>query len=62
MLLDEQGLDGGLLDLNMLVESGSQLRTLFQWKMLLAQVSLQVQENINLTYGVNLLILQHQDK
>lgn len=62
MLLDEQSPDGGLLDLNMLVESGGQLRTLFQWKMLLAQVSLQVQENINLTYGVNLLILQHQDK
>ncbi len=58
MLLDEQSPDGALLDLNMLAESGGKLRTLNQWRILLEESSLSVQQHIKITDGVDLLVIK----
>jgi hypothetical protein len=57
MLLDKSHPNGSLLDLNMLAESGGQLRFLSDWERLFDQSQLIVEQNIALTPWLNLLVL-----
>ncbi|MEW9890341.1 MAG: methyltransferase [Candidatus Symbiodolus clandestinus] len=57
-LLEEQTPQGGLLDLNMWVESGGQLRTLALWQQLFEQSGLCLQANQAISSGIHLLTLQ----
>ncbi len=47
MLLVEDSANGGMLDLNMLVETGGKLRTVTQWENLCARAGLQITEKIS---------------
>jgi AraC-like DNA-binding protein len=62
MLLDEETPNGSLLDINMYVESGGQLRFLTDWQSLFAKVHLQLQENKAVTPWLNLLVLVKVDE
>ncbi len=58
MLLDKSHPNGSLLDLNMLAESGGQLRFLSDWEKLFEQSQLVLQKNIALAPWLNLLVLE----
>lgn len=58
MLLEEQSPQGGLLDLNMWIESGGQLRSLAAWETLSARAALHLKINQPLAPGINLLVLE----
>jgi hypothetical protein len=56
MLLDPLRPAGGLLDLNMLAESGGELRTLSQWKELLAGVGFFIEIHQSLKPHLQLVV------
>lgn len=58
MLLAEQSPQGGLLDLNMWVESSGQLRSLAVWEKLSARACLHLKSNQPLAPCINLLVLE----
>lgn len=57
MLLEEENPQGGLLDLNMWIESGGQLRSLTAWETLSERAFLRLKINKKLESGINLLVL-----
>jgi hypothetical protein len=62
MLLSEKTPSGSLLDINMLIESGGELRSLSQWERLCDETQLQMQKNISITPWLNLLVLSQVDE
>ena len=58
MLLNKDRPNGSLLDLNMLAESGGQLRYLSDWEDLFIQSQLKLQQNVAIAPWLNLLVLQ----
>ncbi len=60
LILAEETAQGSLLDLNMLVESGGELRCLSQWQTLLASTGLTIEANISIHAYLNLLVVTKQ--
>jgi len=58
MLLSKDHPNGSLLDLNMLAESGGQLRFLSNWEELFDRCQLALQQNIAIAPWLNLLVVQ----
>ncbi len=58
MLLNKEHPNGSLLDLNMLAESGGQLRFLSNWEVLFAKCRLSLKQNIEIAPWLNLFVLQ----
>lgn len=58
MLMEEENPQWGLLDLNMWIESGGQLRSLTDWETLSKRAFLRLKINQKLESGINLLVLE----
>jgi predicted transcriptional regulator len=58
MLLTKENPNGSLLDINMFVETGGQLRYLEDFENLCSKVSLTLMKNISINDYINLLVLQ----
>lgn len=61
MVLETNSVQGGLLDLNMLVMTGGSERTLVQWQVLASLAKLKISEICSLNPIVSLLILEPND-
>jgi hypothetical protein len=56
-VLDPHHPNGGLLDLNLLAESGGQLRSLTDWEKIFSACQLRLEQHLNLSSWLNLLII-----
>lgn len=58
MLVNKQNPNGSLLDINMFVECGGELRTLVDWETIFAKADLTLTSNLALASSINLMVLE----